>query len=212
MPQVPISARAIADLISVSGVDRVVTMDLHSGQSQGFFSVPVDNLFAGPTFINKILSEHKPKDLVLVSPDAGGAMRAKAVAKKIGCDMAVVYKKRGAPGQIDDTMLLGDVDGKTAIILDDMVDTAGTLCSAAKVINEAGATEINAYCTHAVLSSPSVTRIDESEFSMVYVTDTIPLNKYAAANDKIEVISIASLLARAIRNIHSENGQCDLFK
>lgn len=212
MPQVPISARAIADLISVSGVDRVVTIDLHSGQSQGYFSVPVDNLYAGPIFINKILSEHNPEELVLVSPDAGGAMRARAVAKRIGCDMAVVYKRRGKAGQIDDMLLLGEVENKIVIILDDMVDTAGTLCGAAEVIHKAGATEINAYCTHAVLSSPSVTRIDESNFNKVYVTDTIPLNKYASVSDKIEVISIAELLAQAILNIHRENGQCSLFK
>lgn len=212
MPQVPISARAIADLISVSGIDRVVTIDLHSSQSQGYFSVPVDNLFAGPIFIDRILFEHKPEDIVLVSPDAGGAMRTKAVAKRIGCDMAIVYKKRGAPGQIDDTILLGDVEGKIAIILDDMVDTAGTLCSAAKVIGEAGAIEINAYCTHAVLSKPSVTRIDESKFNKVFVTDTIPLNKYGSASGKIEVISIAPLLAKAIYNVHYENGMCELFR
>lgn len=212
MPQVPISAKTIADLISISGAHRVVTIDLHSGQTQGFFNCPVDNLYAGPIFINKILSEHVPEDLVLVSPDAGGAMRARAVAKRIGCDMAVVYKRRGKAGQIDDMLLLGEVEGKVAIILDDMIDTAGTLCGASQVINDAGAVEINAYCTHAVLSKPSVTRIDESNFNKVYVTDTIPLNKYASASDKIDVISIDELLAQAILNIHTENGQCALFK
>ena len=210
--QVPISAKAVANLISVSGIDRIITIDLHSGQTQGFFDIPVDNLYASGIFIKQIKENYSADDIVVVSPDAGGTNRAKAYAKRLNCGMAIVYKKRKGPGQIEDMTLIGDVSGKTVIMLDDMIDSAGTLCGASEVVWEAGATDIVAYATHPVLTGTSVTKINNSKFSKVYVTDTIPLNKYAVASGKIEIISIAPLLASAIKNVHEETSVGNLFE
>lgn len=211
--QVPISAKAIANLISISGIDRVVTVDLHAGQIQGFFEVPVDNLYASPVFLKHILSKYSNdvENLVIVSPDMGSTDRAKAYAKRIGCNVAIVYKRRDKLDQIEEMVLLGEVKGKHAIIIDDMVDSAGTLVSASNIIMEAGATSISAYCTHPVLSDPAIERIRKSKFDEVYVTDTIPLSEKSLACDKLKVISIANLMAEAIYNIHHENKLCDLF-
>ena len=212
-PQAPISAKAIANLISISGVDRVVTVDLHAGQIQGFFDIPVDNLYASPIFLKYILSKYSDgvDDLVIVSPDMGSTDRAKAYAKRIGCDVAIVYKRRGQLDKIEEMVLLGEVKDKRAIIIDDMVDSAGTLISASDIIMEAGAISISAYCTHPVLSDPALERIRKSKFDEVYVTDTIPLSEKSLACNKLKVISIANLMAEAIYNIHHENKLCDLF-
>ena len=212
-PQVPISAKAIANLIVISGVDRVVTVDLHAGQIQGFFDIPVDNLYASPIFLKHILSGHinNVDDLVIVSPDMGSTDRAKAYAKRIGCSMAIVYKRRDKLNQIEEMILLGEVEGKDAIIIDDMVDSAGTLVSASNIIMDAGALSISAYCTHPVLSDPAIERLNKSKFNTVYVTDTIPLNEKSIACTKLKVISIAELMGRAIYNIHHENRLCELF-
>ena len=212
-PQVPISAKAIANLIHVSGVDRVVTVDLHAGQIQGFFDIPVDNLYASPIFIKHILSTYTGKvdDLVVVAPDMGSTDRTKAYAKLIGCSMAIVYKKRDKLNQIEEMILLGDVKGKDAIIIDDMVDSAGTLVNASDIIINAGAVSISAYCTHPVLSDPAVERLNKSKFDAVHVTDTIPLTKKSIDCGKIKVIGISSLMSKAIYNIHHENRLCELF-
>lgn len=212
-PQVPISAKAIANLISVSGVNRVVTVDLHAGQIQGFFDIPVDNLYASTVLIKHLLSNYTGDvdNLVMVSPDMGSTDRTKSYAKRIGCSMAIVYKRRDKLNQIEEMILLGDVKGKDAIIIDDMVDSAGTLVSAASIILDAGAESISAYCTHPVLSDPAIERLNKSKFNTVYVTDTIPLNEKSAACDKIKVISISDLMSKAIYNIHHENRLCELF-
>ena len=212
-PQVPISAKAIANLIAISGVDRVVTVDLHAGQIQGFFDIPVDNLYASPIFLKHILSGHinNVDNLVVVSPDMGSTDRAKAYAKRIGCGMAIVYKRRDKLNQIEEMILLGEVEGKDAIIIDDMVDSAGTLVSASNIIMDAGALSISAYCTHPVLSDPAIDRLNKSKFNKIYVTDTIPLNEKSIACTKLKVISIAELMGRAIYNIHHENRLCELF-
>ena len=212
-PQVPISAKAVANLITVSGVDRVVTVDLHAGQIQGFFEIPVDNLYASPIFIKHILSRYSNKtgDLVIVSPDMGSTDRAKAYAKRIGCNVAIVYKRRGKLNNIEEMVLLGDVEGKDALIIDDMVDSAGTLVSASDIIMNAGALSINSYCTHPVLSDPAIERLDNSKFNEVYVTDTIPLSEKSLSCSKLKVISIAKLMSEAIYNIHHDNKLCDLF-
>lgn len=211
MPQVPISAKLVADFISVAGIDRILTMDLHSGQTQGFFDVPVDNLFASSIFLKQIKNMYDPNEVVVVSPDAGGTERAKAYAKRIGCGMAICYKKRAGAGKIEEMTLIGEVSDKTVIMLDDMVDTAGTLCGASKLVSDAGALDVVAYCTHPVLSGVSVTKIEESAFSKIYVTDTIPLNKFAVVSDKIKVITVAPLLAEAIHCIHHEKANSALF-
>ena len=211
--QVPISAKAIANLITASGVDRIVTVDLHAGQIQGFFEIPVDNLYASPIFLKHILSKHEKNvdKLVIVSPDMGSTDRAKAYAKRIGCNVAIVYKRRDKLNQIEEMVLLGDVEGKKAIIIDDMVDSAGTLVSASSIITDAGAVSVNAYCTHPVLSGPAIERLNKSKFKSIYVTDTIPLNEESLACNKLKVLSIDGLMGKAIYNIHNDNRLCDLF-
>lgn len=211
--QVPISAKAIANLISISGVDRVVTVDLHAGQIQGFFEVPVDNLYASPIFLKHILSKYSKNidKLVIVSPDMGSTDRAKAYAKRIGCNVAIVYKKRDRHNQIEEMILLGDVEGKNALIIDDMVDSAGTLVSASSIIMGAGALSINAYCTHPVLSGPAIERLNKSKFNEVYITDTIPLSEKSLSCAKLKVLTIANLMGEAIYNIHHDNKLCGLF-
>jgi len=212
-PQVPISAKAIANLITISGVNRIVTVDLHAGQIQGFFDIPVDNLYASTVFIKHIVSNYSGDvaDLVVVAPDMGSTDRTKSYAKQIGCSMAIVYKRRDKFNQIEEMILLGDVEGKNAIIIDDMVDSAGTLVSAADIIMGAGAVSISAYCTHPVLSGPAIERLNKSKFNSVYVTDTIPLNEKSLACKKIKVIGISDLMSKAIYNIHHENKLCELF-
>lgn len=209
IPRVPISAKMVADFISVAGASRVLTVDLHAGQIQGFFNIPVDNLYA-----SKVLLEYL-KDIegekVVVSPDAGGMERARAFAKKLDCGLAIVDKRRDKPNQAKAMNVIGDVEEKIAIIVDDMVDTAGTLCAAANAIKERGAKAVIACASHPVLSGPAVERIKESVIEKLIVTDTIPLNENASKCDKIVVVSIAGLLAQAINNIHNESSVSVLF-
>lgn len=212
----PITAKLVADMISVAGVSRVLTMDLHAGQIQGFFNMPVDNLFA-----SGILSERMQQILnadcvvntecVVVSPDAGGAERARYFAKRLQADMAIVDKRRSEPNQSEVMNIVGDVNGKTAIIVDDLVDTAGTLCKAAAAIKEQGATEVYACCTHPVLSGPAFERIAQSCIKKILVTDTIDLTKRKLSTDKIEIVSTASLFADAIDAIHRNASISRLF-
>jgi ribose-phosphate pyrophosphokinase len=196
-PRVPISAKLVADLLTVAGADRVITMDLHAGQIQGFFDIPVDNLFAAPVIIDYIRDNFN-KDLVIVSPDAGGVERARAYAKRLNAGLAVVDKRRDAPNMAKAMFIVGDVVGKDVVILDDMVDTAGTLTEAAEAIMRNGANEVHAACAHPVLSGPAIERIEKSILKTVVVTDTIPLKKNARACDKIKVLSIAMLVGEGI--------------
>ncbi len=209
-PRVPISAKLIADLLENTGVHRVITMDLHAGQIQGFFNCPVDNLYSAPIIIDDIKTRH-PENLVVVSPDAGGVERARAYAKRLNAGLAIVDKRRSAPNKAKAMAIIGDVQDKIAIILDDMVDTAGTLTEAASVIVEKGAKAVHAYCTHPVLSGPAIDRINTSSLSSLVVTDTIPLSEEAEKCDKIETLSIAKLVGEAIMRSYRGDSVNSLF-
>jgi ribose-phosphate pyrophosphokinase len=209
-PRVPISAKLVANLLTVAGTNRIITMDLHAGQIQGFFDIPVDNIFAAPLLIEYIRDKFN-KDLVIVSPDAGGVERARAFAKRLDADLAIIDKRRSAPNQAKAMAVIGDVNNKIVVILDDMVDTAGTLTEAATALKAEGAREIHACCAHAVLSGPAIKRITESEMKSMVVTDTIPLKQNAAACDKIVVISIAELVGEAIIRSYRGDSVTSLF-
>ena len=196
-PRVPISAKLVADMLTVAGADRIITMDLHAGQIQGFFNIPVDNLFAAPVLIDYIRGNFRDH-MVIVSPDAGGVERARAFAKRLNADLAIVDKRRDAPNQAKAMAVIGDVKDKITIILDDMVDTAGTLTEAAEALKNSGAREIHACCAHPVLSGPALERISNSCLKSMVVTDTIPLREKAAACDKIKVLTISQLVGEAI--------------
>ena len=209
-PRVPISAKLVADLIEVAGANRVITMDLHAGQIQGFFNVPVDNLFAAPVLLQYIKNNFRT-DTVVVSPDAGGAERARAFAKRLDSLMAIIDKRRDAPNKAEAMNVVGDVEGKIAIILDDMVDTAGTLTQAALALKKRGASEIHACSAHAVLSGPAVERITDSDISSLVVTDTIPMGDKARECGKIRVLSVSKLLGEAIQRSHTGSSVSSLF-
>lgn len=202
-PRVPISAKLVADLLTTAGATRVITMDLHAGQIQGFFNIPVDNLFAAPVLLS-YLKKQFSNDIVIVSPDAGGVERARAFAKRLSADLAIVDKRRSAPNKAKAMAVIGNVRNKTAIILDDLVDTAGTLTEAVGVLLKNGAKDVHACCSHSVLSGPAVQRITDSKLSSLVTTDTIPLSVNAQMCDKIKVLSIAELVGEAI--IRSFNG------
>ncbi len=209
-PRVPISAKLVADIITTVGIRRVLAMDLHAGQIQGFFSIPVDHLFAAPVLLDYMKHEFGD-DIVMVSPDAGGVERTRAFAKRLGAGLAIIDKRRARPNESQVMHLIGDVEGKTAIILDDMVDTAGTLCKAAEAILEHGAKEVHGCATHPVLSGPAVGRIRESVLKSLIVTNTIPLSDEARGLDKIKVLSVSNLLGEAIRRIHNDDSVSSLF-
>ena len=209
-PRVPISAKLVANLITMAGANRVITMDLHAGQIQGFFDIPVDNLFVAPVMLDYIKTNFNDH-LVIVSPDAGGVERARAFAKRLKADLAIVDKRRDAPNQAKAMAVIGDVSDKVAIILDDMVDTAGTLTEAAEALSKKGAKEIHACCTHPVLSGPAVDRIKDSMLRSVVVADTIPLNETAEATGKFKVLSIAKLIGEAIIRSHRGDSVTSLF-
>lgn len=202
-PRVPISAKLVADLLTTAGATRVITMDLHTGQIQGFFNIPVDNLFAAPVLLSYLKKQFR-NDIVIVSPDAGGVERARAFAKRLSADLAIVDKRRSAPNEAKAMAVIGNVHNKTAIILDDLVDTAGTLTEAVGVLLKNGAKDVHACCSHSVLSGPAVQRITDSNLSSLVTTDTIPLSVDAQMCDKIKVLSIAELVGEAI--IRSFNG------
>jgi ribose-phosphate pyrophosphokinase len=209
-PRVPISAKLVADMITVAGADRVITMDLHAGQIQGFFNIPVDNLFAAPVLIEYIRNNFRD-DIVIVSPDAGGVERARAFAKRLNADLAIIDKRRDAPNQAKAMAVIGDVTDKVAVILDDMADTAGTLTEAAEAIKNAGAREIHACCSHPVLSGPAIERISDSVLKSMVVTDTIPLTEKSAACDKIKVLTISQLVGEAIVRSYRGDSVTSLF-
>ena len=209
-PRVPITAKLVADLITTAGTDRVLTMDLHAGQIQGFFNIPVDNLYATPVLLDYITREGGA-DLVVVSPDAGGVERARAFAKRLQVTLAIIDKRREGPNNAQIMNIIGDVKGRNALLLDDMVDTAGTLVQAAQACAEQGAHRVWAGCTHAVLSGPSLDRIQESCLTEVVVTNTIPLNGKDQRCPKLRVLSVAPLLGEAIMRIHEEESVSSLF-
>lgn len=210
-PRAPISAKTVADFISVSGADRVVTIDLHAGQIQGFFNCPVDNLYAAPVMLEP-LRQIANDNIVIVSPDAGGVERARSYAKRLNAPLAIVDKRRDKPNQAQAMHVIGDVEGKSAIIVDDIIDTAGTLCAAADVLLRYGATEIIACATHPVMSGPAIDRINASEsLKRVIVTDTIPLGDKKDRCPKIQVVSVAALMAKTIHNIHTGSSVSVLF-
>ncbi|HXV65516.1 MAG TPA: ribose-phosphate pyrophosphokinase [Vicinamibacteria bacterium] len=209
-PRVPISAKLVADLISTAGTSRVITMDLHAGQIQGFFNIPVDHLFAAPVMLERVTSLGLQR-LVIVSPDAGGVERARAYAKRLRVALAVMDKRRGGNNEVETIHVIGDVVGKTALIVDDIVDSAGTLVKAVEALREAGADRVLACCTHPVLSGPAVERIEDSSIEKLIVSNTIPLRPNARACDKIEVLSVARLLGEAILSVHDETSVSKLF-
>ncbi|MDY6831958.1 MAG: ribose-phosphate pyrophosphokinase [Thermodesulfobacteriota bacterium] len=210
-PRVPISAKLVADLLTQSGANKIITLDLHAGQIQGFFNVPVDNLFAAPVLITHIKKHFPTDNLVIVSPDAGGVERARAFAKRLDAELAIVDKRRSAPNQAQAMAVIGDVKDKIAIILDDMVDTAGTLTEAAAALDAKGAREVNACCVHPVLSGPAVDRITGSRLKQIIVTDTVPLNENAKQCNKIEVLSIADLVGEAMIRSYRGDSVTSLF-
>lgn len=210
-PRAPITAKLVADLLQAAGVDRILTMDLHAGQIQGFFNIPVDNLYGEPLLYRHARENLLTPDTVVVSPDAGGVERARSYGKRLGCGLAIIDKRRSRPNESAVMHIIGDVKGKRAILVDDMIDTAGTLTKAAAAVAEAGAESVYALATHAVLSGPAVQRIEDSVFKKVIVTDTIPLSAAAAALPKIEALSVSSVFAEAIRSIHFNDSISRLF-
>ena len=209
-PRVPISAKLVADLITAAGTDRVLTVDLHAGQIQGFFNIPVDNLYATPVLLDYIRKELHD-GIVIISPDAGGVERARAFAKRLQVSLAIIDKRREKENVSEVMNVIGDVDGKDAILLDDMIDTAGTITQAVSAIKEKGARHIFAACTHPVLSGPAIDRINSSDLEEVIVTNTIPLNNKKEKCKKLTVLSVASLLGEAIQRIHEESSVSSLF-
>lgn len=209
-PRTPITSKLVADIIATAGVDRVLTMDLHAGQIQGFFNIPVDHLYAAPVILENIKSRFGGK-AVVVSPDAGGTERARAFAKRLDAGLAIIDKRRSGPNVSEVMHIIGDVEGQVCLIVDDMIDTAGTLCQAARALKEAGATEVYACATHAVLSGPALERINESCLKEVLVTNSIPVAEKLKDCPKLRPLSIAELLAEAIRRIHGDESVSSLF-
>jgi ribose-phosphate pyrophosphokinase len=208
--RVPITAKVVANMLQAVGVQRVLTMDLHADQIQGFFDIPVDNVYAAPVLLAD-LDKQKYDDLLVVSPDVGGVVRARAFAKRLECDLAIIDKRRPKANVSEVMNIIGEVEGRTCVIMDDIVDTAGTLCKAAAALKKHGAKRVLAYCTHAVLSGAAVSRINESELDELVVTDTIPLRDDAKACPRIRQISVASLLADTILRISNEESVSSLF-
>jgi ribose-phosphate pyrophosphokinase len=208
--RVAISAKLVANMLAAVGVDRVLTMDLHADQIQGFFDVPVDNIYAAPVLLGEVW-KHNYENLVVVSPDVGGVVRARALAKRLEADLAIIDKRRPRPNVSEVMNIIGEVEGRTCVIMDDIVDTANTLCRASDALKEQGATRVLAYCTHAVLSGAAVQRIADSSLDEVVVTDTIPLRADGQACKKIRVLSVAGLLAETILRISNEDSVSSLF-
>ena len=210
-PRTPISAKLVANLITIAGAHRVLTLDLHSGQIQGFFDIPVDNLFAAPVFAKDIDENFNGDDLVIVSPDAGGIVRARAIAKRLDADLAIVDKRRERAGDSEVLNIIGDVESRRCIIIDDIVDSAGTLCNAATALKQVGATSVQAHITHGVLSGGAVARVTASELEVLTVTDSIRPTEAMRVAQNVRVISIAPLIAEAMRRIADESSVSSLF-
>jgi ribose-phosphate pyrophosphokinase len=208
--RVPISAKVVANLLETVGVERVLTMDLHADQIQGFFDIPVDNIYASPVLLSDLKSKAYP-DLVVVSPDVGGVVRARALAKQLGSDLAIIDKRRQAANVSEVMHVIGETEGRNCVIMDDMIDTAGTLVKAAEVLKERGAKRVFAYCTHPVFSGPAIERIAGSQLDEVVITNTIPLGKNALGSKKIRQLSVAFLFAETIRRISDGESVTSLF-
>jgi ribose-phosphate pyrophosphokinase len=208
--RVPITAKVVANMMSSVGVDRMLTMDLHSEQIQGFFDIPVDNIYSGPIMLGDVW-KHGYSDLVVVSPDVGGVVRARALAKRMEADLAIIDKRRPRPNVATVMNIIGEVEKRTCVIVDDLVDTANTLCEAASALKERGAARVLAYCAHAVLSGRAAERIGTSVLDEIVVTDTIPLSEDAKRCKKIRVLTVASLLAETMRRISNEDSVSSLF-
>ncbi len=209
-PRAPISAKLIADLITTAGANRVLSMDLHAGQIQGFFNIPVDNLFATPVLL-EYFKKRFQEDTVIVSPDTGGVERARAFGKRLGATLAIVDKRREGPNEAQVMNIIGDIRNKKVIILDDMIDTAGTVVQAASALKEAGALDVSVCATHPVLSGPAIERIENSCIQEVIVTDTIPLHDQARTCSRIKVLSVSTLLSEAVRRIYYNDSVSSLF-
>jgi ribose-phosphate pyrophosphokinase len=212
-PRAPISAKLVADLITTAGAQRLLSMDLHAGQIQGFFNIPVDNIFATPVLIDymKRSYQHNQDDTVVVSPDTGGVERARAFGKRLGASLAIIDKRREGPNEAQVMNIIGNIKGKRVLILDDMIDTAGTVVQAANALAEAGALEVSVCCTHPVLSGPAIDRIEKSNIKEIIVTDTIPLSDRAASCNRIKILSVSGLLSEAVRRIYYNDSVSSLF-
>ena len=210
-PRVPISAKLVADLITTAGASRVLTVDLHAGQIQGFFDVPVDHVYANPVLLESLRDRVGRRDVTVISPDAGGVERARAFAKRLDANLAIIDKRRARPNEVAEMQIIGEVDGRVAVIVDDMVDTAGTLFAAAAAVREGGAPLVFACATHPVLSGPAIGRLANSSLDELIVTDTIPLRPEAAKLGKLRVLTVAPLLGEAIRRTHDEASISSLF-
>ena len=211
-PRTPISAKLVANLITTAGADRVLAVDLHAGQIQGFFDIPTDNLYAAPVMAADVLARSGGQDLMVVSPDVGGVVRARALAKRLdNAPLAIVDKRRDKPGQSEVMNIIGDVKGRSCILIDDIIDSGGTLCNAAQALMDAGAASVTAYLTHGVLSGGAVARVEGSALKELVITDTIQATEAAQASSKIRVLSIAPLIGEAIRRIADESSVSSLF-
>jgi ribose-phosphate pyrophosphokinase len=208
--RVAITAKLVADMITVAGANRVLTMDLHADQIQGFFNIPTDNIYGGPVLLGDIWRIEYP-DLLVVSPDVGGVVRARALAKHLEADLAIIDKRRPRPNEAKVMHIIGEVKGRTCVLMDDLVDTAGTLCEAAAALKSHGAKKVVAYCTHPVLSGAAVERIEKSQLDELVVTDTIPLRPEAKACKRIRLLSVAELLAETMRRVATEDSVSSLF-
>ena len=211
VPRTSISAKLVSNLITKAGADRVVTVDLHAGQIQGFFDIPVDNLYAAPVITKDILKNYKDKDLVVISPDVGGVVRARGIAKRINGDLAIVDKRRDKANESEVMNIIGDINNRDCIIVDDIVDTAGTLCNAAEALINEGANSVSAYITHGVLSGPALERLQNSKLKELVITDSIAPTKLILDASNIRIINLAPLIAEAIRRISSDSSVSSLF-
>ena len=211
-PRTPISAKLVANLITHAGADRVLSVDLHAGQIQGFFDIPTDNLWAAPTMAQDVLEQTAGQELMIVSPDVGGVVRARALAKRLdNAPLAIVDKRRDKPGSSEVMNIIGDVRGRTCVLIDDIIDSGGTLCNAAQALMDAGATSVSAYITHGVLSGGAVARVDNSALKELVITDTILPTDAARDSDRIRILPIAPLIGEAIRRIADESSVSSLF-
>ena len=210
-PRTPISAKLVADILTTAGIDRLLTIDLHAGQIQGFFDIPVDNLYAAPVITKDIKKNYNNKDIVVISPDVGGVVRARGIAKRIDGDLAIVDKRRDKANVSEVMNIIGDINGRDCIIVDDIVDTAGTLCNAAEALIESGAKSVSAYITHGVLSGPAVERIKNSKLNELVITDSIAPTKLILDASNIRILNLAPLIAEAIRRISSDSSVSSLF-
>jgi ribose-phosphate pyrophosphokinase len=211
-PRTPISAKLVANLITVAGANRVLSIDLHAGQIQGFFDIPTDNLYAAPVMSEDIKARFSGRAITVVSPDVGGVVRARALAKRLtNAPLAIVDKRREKPGESEVMNIIGDVQGRFCVLIDDIVDSAGTLCNAAAALRESGAEDVVAYCTHGVLSGAAVQRVENSDLTELVITDSIQLSEAATASDRVRALPIAPLLAEAIKRIADESSVSSLF-